>query len=300
MQHILSVSNWSRSDLDWILRRAHAWKSGDEMAVLRPGPRSALILERPSFRTRIAYEGAMHCLRGSLTVFEGGVGTSDSIEDVARVVSGMLDIVFVRTRDHHSLQSMAEHADIPIVNALSDREHPVEVLADALILRERYGDLGGMKIAFLGASGNVCTSVLLLAPLLGMDVVLACPPDYAPESSVLERVAALAAEYGTHVEITSDADAAAREANAVYTDGWPAIEDADERERIFGPYRVTGTTMSLAAPDAVFLHCLPAKRECEVTSDVLESGQSLAFQRVTNLVPTTAAAIEWALGASVT
>ncbi len=296
MRHVLSVSDWTRQNLDWILNRAGDWLRRDTHATDTPGPQAALLLERPSFRTRIAYEQAIHWLGGCLTVFEGGVGTHDSIQDVVRVLSGMLDIAFVRTRDHNMLESMASMAEIPIVNALSDREHPVEVLADAVILREHFGDLSGKKIAFVGHGGNVCASVVLLAPLLGMDVALACPDGRLPDPVTLERATDLARAHGTHVEVTSKIGDAASQAAAVYTDGWPVMDDAEARERMFGPYRVTSEVMSLALPDAVFLHCLPAERGNEVTDKVLDSDQSLAFQRVRALAPTSAAVTEWALG----
>lgn len=295
MRHVLSVSDWNRLDVQWILERAKQWRSGTVLPANLPGPRAALILERPALRTRIAYEGALHLLGGSLAVFEGGVGTSESIGDIGRVLSGMLDIAFIRTHHHEMLERLAAKATIPIINALSDREHPVEVLADALTIYDVFCETRGLKIAFVGSSGNVCSSLLLLAPLLGMDATVATPEGFAPEDTMLRQVRALAAANGTQFIDTDSVREAVSNAAVVYTDGWPHLDDADEEERVLGPYRVTRQVMSQASADAIFLHCLPAARNREVTHDVLDSEQSYAFRRLENLAPTSAAMIEWAL-----
>ena len=295
MRHVLSVLDWQTEDLRWILERARQWKSGTLLPTHLPGPRAALILERPALRTRIAYESALHLLGGSLTVFEGGVGTSDSVGDIGRVLSGMLDIAFIRTHHHEMLERLAAKATIPIINALSDREHPVEVLADALTICDVFCETRGLKIAFVGSGGNVCSSLLLLAPLLGMDATVATPEAFSPEETVLRQVQALAAANGTQFIDTHSVQEAVLNADVVYTDGWPHLDDADEEERVLGPYRVTRQVMSQASADAIFLHCLPAARNREVTHDVLDSEQSYAFRRLENLAPTSAAMIEWAL-----
>ncbi|MBE0636465.1 ornithine carbamoyltransferase [Candidatus Bipolaricaulota bacterium] len=295
MRHVLSVSDWRREDIRWILSRACEWKSAHRPVTCLRAPRGALILERPALRTRIAYESAMHLLGGSLTVFDSGVGTSDSIDDVGRVLSGMLDIAFIRTRSHAMLEQLSKTATIPIINVLSNREHPVEVLADALTIRDTFGNTEGRKIAFVGTAGNVCTSLLLLAPLLGMDAAVATPEGFAPSEDTLRQVRALASSHGTGFMDTRSVEEAVRDADVVYTDGWPRLDDADEEERLLGPYRVTPPVMAQASADAIFLHCLPAARNREVTHDVLDSEQSYAFRRLENLAPTSAAMIEWAL-----
>ncbi|MFC2083147.1 ornithine carbamoyltransferase [Candidatus Bipolaricaulota bacterium] len=294
MRHVLSVSDWRREDVRWMLARASDWKSGHAEPV-EPGPRGVLILERASLRTRIAYEIAFHALGGSLTVFEGGVGTSDSIADVARTLSTMLDIALIRASDHRMLAQISAAATIPIINALSSREHSVEVLADALIVQEVFGSTEGRKIAFVGDGGNVCASLLLLAPLLGMHAAVASPDSHALDGRVLDEIASLAELHETEFHSTSEADVAVEDADVVYTDGWPSLEGPDEQEAEFARYRVTEHLMAQAAPHAIFLHCLPAARGREVTDAVLDSEQSHAFKRLANLAPTSAAMIEWAL-----
>lgn len=297
MRHVLSVSDWSKDDIHWILDRASEWKkSATCSATVKRRPQAVLILERPSLRTRMAYEGAFHLLHGVLTVFEGGVGTSDSVGDVSRVLSEMLDLAIIRTRNHEKLEQIAATATIPVINALSDREHPVEVLADALVMREQFTQPQGRRIAFVGDGGNVCASLLLLAPLLGMSASVACPEGYFPDQAILERSRESARLHGTELMVTADVIDAVSDAAVVYTDGWPTFDSQDVQEGVFGSFRVTEQLMKRAAPDAIFLHCLPATRGAEVTDGVLDSAQSFAFRRLKNLVFTSAAMIEWALG----
>jgi len=293
VRHVLSIQDLSAGELEVILDRAEAWRSGQRSPGRTPGPTGVLILERPALRTRIAYETAFHMLGGHLSVFEGGVGTTDSIEDVGRVLTRMVDVALVRTRDHGMLEVLASAAEIPVVNALSDREHPVEVLADALVLRDVFGDPAGRKIAFVGDGGNVCASVLLLALLLGMNAAVATPEGHRPRDEILARAAVAAEAHGRTFEVAQTAATAVKGASVVYTDGWPTFDSRDDRESIFGPYRVTRELMNRAAPDAVFLHCLPAARGLEVTDEVLDGPRSHAFARLANLAPTSAALIEW-------
>jgi len=292
LKHVLSVLDLVGVSLAGLLDRAEQWRAGLAAFEGRKPPLGALILERPALRTRMAYENAFHHLGGHLTVFEGGVGTSDALADVGRVLSKMVDLVLVRTSSHEMLRALADQSNIPVVNALSDREHPVEVLADALVLRQTFGDLGGRKITFVGDGGNVCASLLLLAPLLSMDAAVSSPEGHGPHPQVLKAVQVLAQARGRRFEIVEDPAVAVEGASAVYTDGWPAFDVDDERERVFGPFRVTRELMERAAPDAIFLHCLPASRGAEVTDEVLDGSRSFAFERLRNLAPTSAALIE--------
>jgi len=295
MRHFLSVADATSHDLRWMLDRADAYRTGTIESSRIGAPRGALILERPSLRTRLAYEGAFHRLGGQLSIFEGGIGTDDTTEDLGRVLSAMVDIALVRTHDHLWLESLASASSIPVVNALSDREHPVEVLADALVIRDVFGTFVDKTIAFVGGSGNVCASLLLLAPLLGMHAAVATPPRSAPDPNLLTQAYALAASAGTRLVATDDVETAVLGADVVYTDAWPNLGDAAEEERRFGPYRVTAEMMAMAAENAIFLHCLPATRGREVAAEVLDSEASFAFSRLKNLAPASAAAIEWAL-----
>jgi ornithine carbamoyltransferase len=296
MRHMLSVEDIGREGLRHILDSARARERGGATGRIGGrGPLVALMLERPALRTRIAYEAAVWQLNGRLIPFEGPLASRESLADVARVLSQMVDAIVARVRDHETLEGFAGFATVPVVNALSNREHPVEVLADALTLQEVFGEPAGRKLAFVGAGGNVCHSVLLLAAMLGLHVAVATPPEHAPDPEILERTARWTDESGHRLEVLRSAEDAVRGADAIYTDAWPNIGDPDEQQRVFGPYRVDRRLLSCAAPEAIFLHCLPAHRGREVTDEVIDGPRSFAFRRLSHLAPTTAAAIEWLL-----
>ncbi len=295
MQDILSVADIGQTGLRWILERAIEWKCGKAVPLI-PHPLAVFLLERPTLRTRLAYEAALMDLGGRLVPFVGKLESRESLDDVARVLSRMSDVILARVRDHRKLEMLAEEATVPVMNALSSQEHPVEVLADALVLVETFGDLAGKKIAFVGDGGNVCQSLMLLAPLLGMDAAVASPVGYAPDSQTLDQAAKLATDSRCTFTVESKAETAVAGACAVYTDGWPVVDDDPEAtEKLFGPYRVDERLMARAKPDAIFLHCLPARRGCEVSGGVIDGPQSRAFARLENLRPTSAATIEWVL-----
>jgi ornithine carbamoyltransferase len=183
---------------------------------------------------------------------------------------------------------------VPVINALSNREHPVEVLADALTLRELFGDLRGRRLAFLGEGNNICRSLMLLAPLIAMDIAVASPPGYEPDAEIVEQARSLAAKHGTQVQITANPQEAAEGAGVLYTDVWVSIgteEDAEQRRQRFEPYQVNDDLLKLARPGALVLHCLPARRGEEITASVLDGTRSFAFRRLANLVPVTTAVL---------
>ena len=292
MRHILSVADLSRDELLRILDRAAEWKSGRAVSALSKAPLAVFLLERATFRTRLAYEAALMKLGGNLVTFEGQLEARESIEDVAHVVSEMADVVLVRVGDHGKLEALADAASVPIVNALTAREHPVEVLADALTIREAFDNLSGRRFAFIGDGGNVCQSLLLLAPKLGMDTVVATPDAYAPDAEILSLARKLAEAMNVSFDVARSADEAADGASVIYTDAWPKIEDM---ESVFELYRVDAELFAKSEPDAIFLHCLPAKRGQEVTADVIDGPQSHAFRRLENLIHTSTALLEWLL-----
>jgi len=295
MRNVLSVTHIGPDGLRWVLDRAAQWKRG-EPEPLVDRPLAVLLLERTAFRTRLAYEGALLNLGGSLVPFERRLESRESLDDVARVLSHMSDVVLARVKDHGKLETLAEMTTVPVINALSSQEHPVEVLADALVLVETFGDLMGKKIAFAGDGGNVCQSLLLLAPLLGMDAAVSSPAGYASSGQILDQAAKLAAAAGCAFSIESEPGVAVQGACAVYTDGWPLVnDDLEATERLFGSYRVDEDLMALADAEAIFLHCLPARRGREVTAGVIDGPQSRAFDRLDNLVPTSTALLEWAM-----
>jgi ornithine carbamoyltransferase len=298
MRHFLSVADLSPDELASLLDRAAHLKRDLDAARLPRAHAVALLFERPSLRTRAAYEVALMHLGGRAITFETRLGQREAVADVARTLSYLVSIVVARVRDHASLQVLAGGAQVPVVNALSDREHPVEVLADALTLRERWGDLAGRRLAYVGDGNNICHSLLLLAPSLGLDLAVAGPAGYAAADGIVQQARALAAEQGTRLHLGTDPDGAVAGADAVYTDVWASMgqeQSAEGRRQAFEPYQVNARLLSLAQPGAVVLHCLPARRGQEITAKVLESPQSLAFHRLSNLVPVTAALLSWLL-----
>ena len=290
MRHVLSVADLSCDVLHRILDRAAEWKTGRAVARLSRPPLVAFLLERPAFRTRIAYEGAVMRLGGRLLTFEGQLDARESLDDVARVLSEMVDAILVRVADHDTVEALAAASSIPVVNALTAREHPVEVLADALTMREAFGDgLAGRRFAFVGDGGNVCQSLLLLAPMLGMEVAVATPEGFAPDDDIVDRARAFANDAGVRFEVAESAAEAVAGTSVIYTDAWPPV---DNEEAIFGPYRVDEALFAEASPDAIFLHCLPARRGREVTTDVIDGPRSRAFRRLENLIHTSTALLE--------
>jgi ornithine carbamoyltransferase len=297
-RHFLSVADASAADLAWLLERAAQFKHRPAGARLSCAHAVALLFERPSLRTRTAYDVALMHLGGRAITFETRLDQRETAADVARTLSELVSAIVARVRDHELLGALAGQAGVPVINALSDREHPVEVLADALALLEHWGDLAGRRLAYVGDGNNICHSLLLMAPLLGMDVVAACPAGYTPAAEIVDRARGLAREQATHLEVLVDPRQAVTGADAVYTDVWASMGQeatAGERRRVFEPYQVNAALLALARPGAVVLHCLPARRGEEITAEILDGPRSLAFKRLSSLVPVTMAVLSWLL-----
>ena len=294
MHHYLSVANMDAAELDGLLDLAATFKRDPAAAQLARAHAVALLFERPSLRTRTAYEVALMHLGGRAITVETQFGQRESIADVAQTLSYLVSAIVARVRDQASLELLATHASVPVINALSNREHPVEVLADALTLRELFGDLRGRRLAFLGEGNNICRSLMLLAPLIAMDIAVASPPGYEPDAEIVEQARSLAAKHGTQVQITANPQEAAEGAGVLYTDVWVSIgteEDAEQRRQRFEPYQVNDDLLKLARPGTLVLHCLPARRGEEITASVLDGTRSFAFRRLANLVPVTTAVL---------
>ncbi len=245
----------------------------------------ALLFEKPSLRTRMTFELAIKQLGGDCVVQSGMVGEREPIKDIARNLARWTDCIVARTYSQQTVEELAQWSAIPVVNALTDLYHPCQALADMFTLREHFGRLRGLKLAYVGDGNNVAHSLLLCGARLGMHCTVATPAEYGPRSEVVEAACELSVEAGGSVEITTDAFGAVQGTNAVYTDVWASMGQEDEaelRQQIFAPYQVNEALMAQARPDAVFLHCLPAKRGLEVTDAVLESRQSVVFEQAEN------------------
>jgi ornithine carbamoyltransferase len=284
----IPFANDLRSDLDLtpeMLRRvldlAHeVKKTPARFAKTLAGRYLALLFEKPSLRTRITFELAMKQLGGDTVTSIGLIGEREPVKDVARNLDRWTNGIVARVFSHATIEELATWAKVPVINALSDLYHPCQALADVQTLEERFGNLEGLKLAYVGDGNNVAHSLMLTAGRLGMEVAVASPAGYRPLPAIVAEASAF-----TKITVTDDPAEAVEGAHAVYTDVWASMgqeSEAAERSRIFAPYQVNEALMAKAREDAVFLHCLPAKRGLEVTDAVIESPQSVVFDEAEN------------------
>jgi ornithine carbamoyltransferase len=278
VRHLLDVCDLSGEELAQLLALA---ERRDLPAVL-DGLGVALIFEKPSNRTRQSMEMAVVQLGGHPIYTRGeevGFDVRETVEDVTRVMAGYHSMLAARVFDHGVVERMSAVSTIPVVNMLSDHSHPLQALADALTMQEVHGPLSGRTIAYVGDYNNVARSLVEVAAMLEMRVQLGCPPGFDPDAAELERIDMLGA---ASVELAPHPDDAVRGAHAVHTDTWVSMgqeHDKDARRRAFDGFTVDSRMMELAAPSAVFMHCLPAYRGFEVTADVIDGPQSVVFQQ---------------------
>jgi ornithine carbamoyltransferase len=241
----------------------------------------ALLFEKPSLRTRLTFEVAAMQLGGGSVFYEGPVGGREPVKDVARNLARWTNCIVARTFLQATVDELHAYSTVPVVNALSDMFHPCQALADVQTLKEQFGALAGLKLAFVGDGNNVAHSLLLTASRLGVRVSVATPPGYEPKAEIVRA----AREFGPEVVVTNDPEEAVAGADAVYTDVWASMGQESEKARrmqAFGPYQVTAKLMAAAKPRARFLHCLPARRGEEVTDEVIESPNSVVFDQAEN------------------
>ena len=248
------------------------------------GKTLAMVFQKPSNRTRVSFEVGMYHLGGHalpLSPQELQIGKRETPSDTGRVLARYIDAIMVRTFDHEELEELAAAADVPVINGLSDSHHPCQALADLLTVREELGELEGVKITYVGDGNNVAHSLALGCALTGAELTISHPPNHGPDP----RVVKLAARLGDAPTLTEDPQEGVAGARVVYTDVWASMgqeAEAEERKKQFMPYQVNEKLMSQAAPDAVFLHCLPAHRGEEVTSEVIDGPQSRVFDQAEN------------------
>jgi ornithine carbamoyltransferase len=249
------------------------------------GKQLVMFFEKPSLRTRLTFEAGMASLGGTAFFMDqtgGRIDARESLHDIAHNVERWVDVMVLRTFAHSTVEDMAAHASIPVINALSDLEHPCQALADYSVLEERFGNLKNVTLAYVGDGNNVAHSLLLTGALLGSHVRVATPAGYEPNTDILESAQGVAEETGATLEVLSDPHQAVAGADAVYTDAWASMgqeREADARVPIFQPYQVNEALMAEAAPHALFMHCLPAHRGQEVTDAVMDSPQSVIFDQ---------------------
>jgi ornithine carbamoyltransferase len=244
-----------------------------------------LLFEKPSLRTRFTFELAIKQLGGDAVLSVGPIGDREPLKDVARNLDRWTNAIVARVFSQNTIDDLAHWSSVPVINALSDRFHPCQALADVFTMQERFGDVRGLKLAFVGDGNNVANSLMLSALRLGMNFSLATPVGYEPDPEIVSQAEALAAVAGGQLVITNDAREAVDGAQAVYTDVWTSMGQEHEKEKRlaeFAPYQVNAQLFEQAAPEAIFLHCLPAKRGEEVDDDVIESQQSAVFDQAEN------------------
>jgi len=289
------VADWSRAELRTLLDLADELKAErarrPELRVL-PGRTIGLIFHKPSTRTRVAFEVGIAELGGMalfLPAAELQLARGESYRDTALVLSRFLSALMIRTFEQAEVDEFAEHASIPVINGLTDRAHPLQALADAMTLRERFGSLEGLRVAYVGDGNNVCHSLMRIASRFGMHFVAACPRGYEPDSAIVSSSADDALATGGSVRVTDDAREAAREAQAVYTDVWTSMglaSQTGQRVRDLEPYRIDDALLAVADGDAVALHCLPAHVGEEITAEVLYGPRCLAWEQAENRLHT--------------
>jgi ornithine carbamoyltransferase len=303
VNHFLSASDLTRERTLHLFRTAatlkQGWKAGHRGTPLA-GRTVALIFEKPSLRTRVTFEVGIVQLGGRAVYLSGseiGLGTRESVPDVARNLSRWVDGIAARVYAHDTVETLARSATIPVINALSDLEHPCQALADYFTLWERGMDLGRIRLAWVGDGNNVCHSMLLLGALVGATLTVACPPGFEPDA----RVQAAVRRLGGRLTITDDAREAVTGADVLYTDVWVSMGQERERERrleSFRRYQVNDTLVGFAKPGALLMHCLPAHRGEEITDAVLDGPNSIVLDQAENRLHAQKAIILNLLGGS--
>jgi len=245
----------------------------------------SLLFEKPSLRTRMTFELAIKQLGGDCVVQTGMIAEREPLKDVARNLARWTDAIVARTYSQDTVDELARWSGIPVVNALTNMYHPCQAIADMFTLKEQFGRVRGLKLAYVGDGNNVAHSLLLSCSRLGASCSIATPPGYEPKPEIVAHAKRFAKESGVEVEITHDPAAAVKFANAVYTDVWTSMgqePETQQRKQLFAGYQVNEGLFAKARKDAVFMHCLPAKRGMEVTDEVIESAQSVAFEQAEN------------------
>ena len=286
---LISIQDFQPDELACALELATAMKlrPADYRGTL-VGKQIVLFFEKPSLRTRLTFEAGIHSL-GGVSFFvdqtQSRLGARESLSDVAHNLERWIDGVVLRTFAHETVTEMARHASIPVINALSELEHPCQAMADMQTLQEHFGDLHNVRLAYVGDGNNVAHSLMLAAASLGASISVATPAGYEPDAEIARAAEQIAALTGATVQVGNDAREAVSGADAVYTDVWASMgqeDEAVERRKIFMPFQVNQKLFSQAAQRAVFMHCLPAHRGDEVTASVIDSPRSVVFDQAEN------------------
>jgi len=287
--NFLSIRDFSPEEIRYLLDLAHEMKThpSAHTGVLK-GKTLAMIFEKPSLRTRVSFDVGMQQLGGFslyLSNAEINLGKRESVYDVAKNLERMVQAIMIRTYAHEIVERMAEYANIPIINGLTDYSHPCQAMADYLTMQELKGEVAGLKVAFIGDGNNVCHSLMFAGAQLGAHVWVATPPGYEPKPEAVEWALQRGTQTGGTCTLTHHPVEAAKDADVVYTDAWASMgqeAEAEERRKVFAAYQVNAELLRRAKFDALFMHCLPAHRGEEVTDEVIDSAHSVVYQQAEN------------------
>ncbi|MEI6520878.1 MAG: ornithine carbamoyltransferase [bacterium] len=302
-RYLLSIDDYTSEEITLILAAAAEIKKRSyRVANIASGMTMAMIFEKPSLRTRVTFETGMTQMGGHAIYLQPsdiGIGKRETAKDVALNLSRWVNIIMARVFEHKTVEELAYNATIPVINALSDYEHPCQALADFQTIIEKKGDPKGLTLAYVGDGNNVTHSLMLLAAKLGTNIRVGCPAGYEPDEAVTARTLAICKETGSEVIITADPIEAVTGADAIYTDVWTSMgqeEEAEKRKQIFPPYQLNSRLLNAANPGALVMHCMPAHRGEEITDEVIDGPQSVVFDEAENRLHAQKAVIALALG----
>lgn len=306
MKDFLTISDYSPAQLQDILNLAIELKSewlDKGNAPLLKGKVLGMIFQKPSLRTRVSFDMAMRHVGGDalyLSPAEIGLGKRESIADIARVMSGYVDGIMARVFDHEHIVELARWSSVPVINGLSDYNHPCQAMADALTIQEKFGELKGLNITFVGDGNNVAVSLMHISTKLGANFTLASPEGFDLNAKAVELAYHFADESGSQIRLMRDPHSAVKDAHVIYTDTWTSMgqeEEARLREQVFPPYQVNQTLVSEALPETIVMHCLPAHRGQEITDEVADGPHSVLFPQAHNRLHAQKAILVKLLGA---
>ncbi len=296
--HFLTLADITSGGVEDVLKRASELKSGkDSSACPLIGKSVGLLFDKASTRTRISFQAGIYQL-GAQAIYinasEIQLGRGETIEDTARVLSRYLHAIIIRTFAHSTIEKFAANATIPIINGLTDLHHPCQALADLMTIKEKKGELKGVRLAYIGDGNNVANSLIESASITGINLILACPEGYEPDKEIYET----SLSKGGSVKIINNPHEAAKDADVLYTDVWVSMgqeNDSDKKKRIFKDFQLNMKILDKASPDAIVMHCLPAHRGEEITDEVIDSEQSVVFEQAENRLHTQKALLEFLL-----
>ncbi|WP_350336124.1 ornithine carbamoyltransferase [Coralliovum pocilloporae] len=297
----IDLTDFSRSELKAILKASHDMKADNPCVRAGQGPLAgkvlAMIFDKPSTRTRISFDVGMRQLGGETIMLTGAemqLGRGETIADTAKVLSRYVDAIMIRTLSHTDVQELSEHATVPVINGLTRFSHPCQIMADLMTYEEHKGDIEGRKVAWVGDTNNVLVSWMHAAERFGFNLSVATPPELSPGDEIRSWINTASAP----VSLTSDAYEAVEGADCIITDTWVSMgdDDAERRHNLLMPYQVNSRLMAEADKDAIFMHCLPAHRDEEVTTDVMDGPQSVVFDEAENRLHAQKGVLAWCFG----